>query len=126
MSSKKTYYVLVIEDNHAHAELLTDILDRHFSPIIVHIVDNINAADDFLKNNKYHIILTTSDLNGQSVVNNIKKIKQKYDHIPVIVITGSGNEALAAKIIKSGINEYLVKTRETMEDLPRILGKYLK
>ncbi len=126
MISSKTNYVLVIEDNHAHAELLTDILDRHFSPIIVHIVDNINAADDFLINNKYQIILTTSTLKGRSAVNSIKRMKQKYNDIPIIVITGSGDEALAAKMIKSGVNEYLVKTRETMEDLPRILGKYLK
>lgn len=125
-TKKKSRYVLVLEDNDCHAELLTDVLDRHFSPVVVHIVDTFEAAFEFLEQTQYDIILSDSMVSNVSIVTHIKEIGVRYKEIPIIVITGRGDEALAAKLIKSGVNEYLVKTKETLEALPQILEKYLK
>ena len=123
---KKSRYVLVLEDNDCHAELLTDILDRHFSPVIVHIVDTFEAAFEFLEQTEYDIILSDSEVGKVPIITHIKEISVQYKEIPIIVITGRGDEALAAKLVKNGVNEYLVKTKETLEALPQILEKYLK
>jgi FixJ family two-component response regulator len=95
-SQKRPSYVLIMEDNPSHAELLTEVLDRHFSPIIIHTVDTIKA------------------------------IRRRFKDIPLIVVTGRGDESLAAQLIRRGVTEYLVKTRETLESLPHVLEKFLK
>lgn len=126
MKGKKLRYVLIMEDNPAHAELLTEVLDRHFAPIIIHTVDSISAGFEFLAETPYHLILTDSAVNGKSIAKDLKEMRSKFKHIPVIVITGRGDESLAAKLTKIGATEYLVKTSETLDALPHILGKYLK
>jgi len=122
---RKPIYVLIMEDNNYHAELLTEILDRYFSPVIIHIVDSINVAFDFIKQTKYDLILSDSIVGGVPLLEHIKEIRKNHKNAPIIVITGCGNETSAAKLIKRGVNEYLVKTKETLDGLQHILEKYL-
>lgn len=128
MKKPKTHSrkVLVIEENPAHAELITEILDKHFTPITIHIVDSTKRAFGLLKENKYNAILTDTVVEESSITLQIKKIHRQYETTPIIVITGSGDETLAAQLIKQGISEYLVKTKESVETLPEILERYLK
>jgi len=123
---KRPRYVLILEENPAHAELLTEILDRHFAPVIIHTVDTVKAGFEFLKQTAYDLILTDSVVGGESISQHLKEIRNRYENIPLIVITGRGDESLAAQLTKRGATEYLVKSRDTLESLPNILEKYLK
>lgn len=125
-TQKKTRYVLLMDDNPAHAELLTEILDRHFAPVIIHTVDTIRAGIEFLAQTRYDLVLTDSIVGGDPIASQIKEIRKRFKFIPLIVITGQGDESLAAQLIRKGVTEYLVKTRETLEGLPHILERYLK
>ncbi len=125
-SEKRPRYVLVMDDNPAHAELLTELLDRHFAPVIIHTVDTIKAGIEFLAQTQYDLILTDSMVGGDQLASQIKDLRKRFKFIPVIVITGQGDESLAAQLIRKGATEYLVKTRETLDLLPHILERYLK
>ena len=125
LKHKKPKYILVIEDNGAHAEIVTELLEQHFSPVIINIVDNIELAYSFLEQTTYSLIITNSIVSEVRINKHIQEIKNRFYNIPIIVITGSGNEALAAKLIKTGVNEYLSKTIETLDLLPNLLKRYL-
>ena len=125
-AKNKPRYVLIMEENSAHAELLTEVLDRHFAPVIIHTVDSMEDGLKFLSETPYRPILTDSIIGKKSIAEGLKKIRGKQKNIPVIVITGQGDESLAVKLTKIGATEYLVKTRETLEALPHVLEKYLK
>ncbi|PIU54751.1 MAG: hypothetical protein COS89_09170 [Deltaproteobacteria bacterium CG07_land_8_20_14_0_80_38_7] len=125
LKHKKPKYILVIEDNGAHAEIVTELLEQHFSPVIINIVDNIELAYSFLEQTTYSLIITNSIVSEVRINKHIQEIKKRFYNIPIIVITGSGNEALAAKLIKTGVNEYLSKTIETLDLLPNLLKRYL-
>ncbi len=124
-TQKRARYVLVMEDNPAHAELLTEILDRNFAPVIIHTVDTIKAGFEFLHQTHYDLILTDSQVGDEAITGHVKDIRQRFKDTPLIVITGRGDESLAAQLTKRGATEYLVKTRTTLESLPHILEKYL-
>ena len=125
LKHKKPKYILVIEDNVAHAEIVTELLEPHFFPVIINIVDNIELAYSFLEQTTYSLIITNSIVSEVRINKHIQEIKKRFYNIPIIVITGSGNEALAAKLIKTGVNEYLSKTIETLDLLPNLLKRYL-
>ena len=55
---KRPRYVLIIEDNVHHAELLTEVLDRHFAPVIIHTVDTIEDGIEFAGQTAYDLIIT--------------------------------------------------------------------
>ena len=128
MGNKQTAhprYVLVIEGNVHHAELLTELLDRHFAPVIIHTVDTFDDGLDFMTQSQYDLILTAGFAADAPITNYADDIVSQARGTPIIVITGSGDERLAASLTKRGISEYMVKTRETLEHLPRVLNKHI-
>lgn len=124
-NARKPRYVLIIEDNTHHAELLTEILDRHFSPVIIHTVDTVEDGIDFVSQSAYDIILTDAVIMDLPVTRFIPKLSALSGGTPLIVISGRGDEKLAAEMIKQGATEYLTKTRETLDALPNMLRKHL-
>lgn len=117
-------YVLVIEDNVHHAELITETLDRYFAPIIIHTVDTVQDGIDFASRSDYDLIITGGIVSSAIVAEHIPKIVRVSEGTPIIVISGRGDERLAAEFIKRGAAEYYSKTRETLEGLPGILEKH--
>jgi DNA-binding NtrC family response regulator len=119
-------YVLIIEDNVHHAELLTEMLDRHFAPVVIHTVDTVKDGIDFAGQSNYDLILTGAVIREAPVTESIPRLAKLARGAPIVVISGRGDERLAAELIKRGATEYLVKSRETLEALPSILGVLLK
>ncbi|MFH1830957.1 MAG: response regulator [Pseudomonadota bacterium] len=123
---RRPCYVLIIEDNVHHAEILTEVLDRHFAPVVIHTVDTIEDGIEFVSLSDYHIILTGAVIRDVPVTDAIPKLTKLSQGTPIIVISGKGDEALAALLIKKGATEYLVKTKETLETLPAVIAKHMK
>ncbi len=119
-------YVLIIEDNVHHAEILTEVLDRHFAPVVIHTVDTVKDGLDFVSQSGYDLILTGAVIKETPVTEAISRIARLAGGTPIIVISGHGDERLAAELIKKGATEYLVKTRETLDALPALLAKHIK
>jgi DNA-binding NtrC family response regulator len=124
--ARKPCYVLIVEDNVHHAEILTEVLDRHFAPVVIHTVDTIDDGIEFAAQSDYHMILTGAVIRDVPVSDAILKLAKLAGTTPIIVISGKGDEKLAAELIKNGATEYLVKTRETLEQLPALLAKHMK
>lgn len=124
--ARKPCYVLIIEDNAHHAEILTEVLDRHFAPVVIHTVDTIEDGIDFIAQSDYHLILTGGVIRDVPITQAMPKLSKLAGGIPIIVISGRGDETLAAELIKGGATEYLVKTRETLEELPTLLARHMK
>ena len=122
---KKPHYVLIIEDNAHHAELITEVLDRHFSPVIIHTVDSIEDGLDFASQAVYDLILTAGIVGKLPITNYIPRLSDAAANTPIIVISGQGDEKFAAELIKQGAAEYLSKTRETLDGLAVHIYKHL-
>jgi len=118
--------VLILEENTDHLELLTALLEEHFSPIDIHTVETIEDCLDFLEQTTYDLILTGCFIHKVQITERLKDITSFARGAPIIVVSGSGNENIAADVIKHGASEYIVKTRKSLEKLPAIVAKYFK
>jgi DNA-binding NtrC family response regulator len=121
----KSRYVLIIEDNVHHAELLTELLDRHFAPVIIHTVDTIADGLEFARKSNYDLVLTDGIINETPITDSMRKLVESAGSAPVVVISGRGDERLATELIQQGAAEYFVKTRESLESLPSSITKLL-
>ncbi len=122
---KRPRYVLIIEDNVHHAELLTEVLDRHFAPVVIHTVDTVQDGLEFAAQAIYDLVLTGAVIRETPITEALQKLHKLAEGAPVIVISGRGDERLAAELIKRGASEYLVKSRETLDHLPELLQRAL-
>lgn len=118
--------VLILEENTDHLELLTGILEEHFSPIDIHTVESVEDCMDFLEQTQYDIILSGCFIHKLCITERLASIIELARGAPIIVISGSGDENIAADVIKRGANEYIVKTRKSLEKLPNVVEKYFK
>ncbi|MBI4212065.1 MAG: response regulator [Deltaproteobacteria bacterium] len=124
-SLKNLRHVLLIEDNVDHAELLTELVDKYASPVVVHAVETFADAVKYLSKTTYDFIFTAGTVRGESILLHVDRLLELAAGAPFTVITGSGNERLAADLTKRGITEYLVKSRETLEAIPALIQKML-
>lgn len=124
--TNKLLRILIIEDNIDHIELLSKVIERQFAPVDLHTVETIDDAKEFIEQTNYDIVIMDCYLNNTSIAEHIPHLRDKLGGVPIIVITGSGDEHLAADVIKKGASDYIVKTRDSLDKIPIVMNKYLK
>lgn len=78
-------------------------------------VTSARTAEDgveCLKKDKFNIVITDKNLPGMDGVQFIKKIRQEYALLPIIMITGHGSIGTAVEALKYGAQDYLLKPLE--------------
>lgn len=126
MPERKTIKILLIEDNPYHAELLSNCIEKHFSPVKIITAESIEIALDLMRHEAFQLIIIDSFLNGQSTISQLSHIKTCSTNAPIAVISGSGDEELAVEAIKNGASEYISKTKESLDTLHIYIANLLK
>lgn len=123
-------YVLYIEHNIADVDLTNRYLTR-YAPYIR--TKNVHTGEVALKilpeketepeKWEYQVILMDYRLPGMTALEIIKEIRQvrKLD-VPIIIVTGHGNEEVAAQALKIGASDYLVKRENYLARLPSLIS----
>ena len=118
--------ILILEDNIDHLELLTHIINEHFTPVDIHTVESIEDCLDFLEEISYDVVITDASISGLPISDRLKELVKVAGETPVIVISGSGDENQAAQAIKDGAKEYITKSKETLLTIHEILNRQLQ
>lgn len=128
-------FVMLVEDNVDHAELVIRTLDEHrIANKVIHFLDGQSALDYLfqrgeytgsLNNPKPHVILLDLRLPRVDGIDVLKAIKESdaLKKIPVVVLTTSEAEKDVARAYYNHANSYLVKPvgfeefKKMMDDL---------
>ena len=114
--SKEKLKILHVEDNPTDAFIVKKKLqkDNMFDYEITHVVTGEDALLS-LEKDTYDIVLLDYNLPKKGGLEILGEIKQKNIQAPVVMVTGQGDEIVAAQLIKEGALDYLPK-RENYED----------
>ena len=119
-SSDKNRYtkVLLVEDNPTDAQLVLSALvglsERDLSGALFDIrsVSRLASAIAYLADEVFDVILLDLSLpDSQSFEQTFNDIHKCAPAVPIIVLTGLGDEALGLKMIRDGAQDYLIKSR---------------
>ncbi len=107
-----TLRLLVIEDDPAYSRLLCIRLEKiqkpHLSATAVH---SLTAAVERLEREPFDAALLDLTLPDSSGLDSFRRLHVRFPQVPVIVLSGFDDEALALECVRSGAQEYLVKGR---------------
>lgn len=122
--AKEKLKVLLVEDNSTDALIIKKKLqkDTAFDYEIRHVVSGEDAIAN-LEKETYNIALLDYNLPKKSGFETLQEIKAKNIEIPVVMITGQGDEAVAAKVIKEGAFDYLPKREDYEDSVPLMIRK---
>ncbi len=122
--AKEKLKVLMVEDNPTDALISKKRLQRDeaFEYDITHVVSGEDALLA-LQNNSFDITLLDYNLPKKSGLETLKEIKTKNIEMPIVMITGQGDERVAVSLIKEGAFDYLPKRDGYEDSIPLMIRK---
>lgn len=109
--------VLVVDDNPDDRALVRRELDVLFPAALVIEPTDLAEFEAALAEAEPDLVVTDLDLRWSSGRLTLAAVKQAYPNCPVVMFTGTGDEMTAVDLMKSGLDDYVVKS---MRQLPRL------
>ncbi|WP_460554820.1 response regulator [Comamonas piscis] len=110
--------ILLVEDNLELAQSLAELLRQH--AFVVDHVDRGDAADQLLGQSHYDLLLLDLNLPQLSGKALLRRLRERGDSLPVIVLTASDSLDQKVLCLEIGADDYLVKPVEVRELLARM------
>src|SRR5205814_4173897 len=112
---------LVIEDNPGDADLVRLRLIEGKTPVDVSCVSRLSDGLASLALKLPAVVLLDLNLPDSHGAETFRKVLEKAPGIPVVILSGQEDEALAIKALHEGARDYLVKGAITGGELDRAM-----
>lgn len=109
--------VLVIDDDEVDRERVDRIIGSRYT--VVHAIDAASGLAR-LRSGSFECVLLDYRLPDSSGLEVLGQIAEEFAG-GIVMLTGEGNESVAASAIQGGAHDYLVKSQLTPELLPRVI-----
>lgn len=118
--------IVIIEDEEPHFQLMKRAILKEFPRSSVHYFEE--AGSCFQKIEVLHpdVIMVDYLMPGMNGIEFLEALHSGGKDIPVIMITGQGDEGIAVKAMKLGASDYLVKSADFFSLVPRIIQKVMR
>ncbi len=124
MQDKAPSSILLVEDDPGHARLIRNAFRHHNGEFRLDVAVNLRQAQDYLSGKQPDLVLTDLMLpDGKGT--ELLKMELELDY-PVVVLTSHGDEQIAVGAMKSGAQDYVVKSATTLSAMPRIAERVLR
>ncbi len=113
--------ILLIEDDEADALIFQRSLRACTGNYKLHVCDRIQDALCWLDDNPCDIILLDMSLPDSFGLEGINRIHQRFDELPIVILTGLDDDQTALDALDHGAQDYLVKGNASSRELQRTL-----
>jgi two-component system cell cycle sensor histidine kinase/response regulator CckA len=104
--------VLLVEDNPGDVRLFLELLRETGSGHVkMEHVDRLSSALERLSNQTFDILLLDLSLPDAHGLDTLVRAHAHAPSVPIVVLTGLDDQALAVKAVRAGAQDYLVKGR---------------
>jgi signal transduction histidine kinase len=114
-------HVLLIEDNPGDADLVRLRLVESQPQVRVDCVSRLSEALECLGKETPSLVLLDLNLPDSHGADTFRKIMDKAPNVPVVILSGQDDEALAVKAVHQGVQDYLVKGDVSSKQLERAM-----
>ncbi len=122
MNTSNDKHILIVEDDPNYAFLEKEQISEELNfPIVL----RSKAADiEPIDVDNALVVILDFNLPDTTGAELLKKIRQQSD-VPVILLTGQNDVEIAVQVLKSGANDFLVKSPQTLVLLPQVIKRTL-
>ncbi|AHG89454.1 ATP-binding region ATPase domain protein [Gemmatirosa kalamazoonensis] len=109
--------ILMVEDNPGDAELLRLSLEEGAgsndasgaaNAVVLH-AERVSEARTLLASHPVDVVLLDLSLPDARGLDTVARVRDAAPHLPIVVLTGLDDEALAVRAVQAGAQDYLVK-----------------
>ena len=120
-----SYRVLIVDDDAEHAEMVTEFL-KISGPFVTDWAENVVTLWGYLESKPYDIILLDYRMPDGNGLDALVEINNRNYKVPVIMVTGQGNERVAVRAMQLGAVDYLIKGSNHLVTLPALIQKAIR
>ena len=106
----KRISILLVEDNSGDRRLISEMLaDAGNVTFDVKYADRLQAAIEYLSQNRVEVILLDLGLPDSQGLETLKKTYAQVPETPIVVLTGLNDEMIGTQAVNEGAQDYLIK-----------------
>jgi diguanylate cyclase (GGDEF)-like protein len=115
--------ILVVDDDEDDIFLVKELLREGFpnSTVTLDSTNSSQGVQSYLEKCQYDICLLDFHLGENDGITLLNLAKEKCATVPVIFLTGKGDQEKAVEVMKTGAADYLIKSRLSVESLERAI-----
>jgi diguanylate cyclase (GGDEF)-like protein len=113
--------LLLVEDSPDQSELILRAFHRQDPVAQITIVGNGQACLGILDREPFDAVVLDYNLPKMTGLDVLRRIREKGIALPVVMITGQGDESIAVEAMKVGAADYIIKTKNYIETLPTVV-----
>jgi PAS domain S-box-containing protein len=113
--------VLYAEDNPADADLTKSHFALNAPEVDLECVDTGRECLSRLLDRRYDVLLLDHHLPDMDGIDLLREISEKHIPLPVVMVTGAGDESLVVQVLRLGAHDYVSKNGNYLESLPAVL-----
>lgn len=102
--------ILLIDDNPHDRILAIRSLEREFPSLQVKEIAKLEELDQVLETDNFDLTITDYQLRWSDGLAVLRTIKARHPECPVIMFTNSGTQEIAVEAMKSGLDDYVIKS----------------
>jgi DNA-binding NtrC family response regulator len=118
--------ICIVEDNLDHQLIFKKKLNEFYKKIEVDTATDVREAKTLLRNADYDTILIDYRLRDSSGIELVHFIHDNGLDVPMIMITSMEDIKIAVEAMKLGVYDYVCKSAENFDQLPRIVERVTK
>ncbi len=117
-------HVLLVEDEEAHAELI-ELSFEGRSDIELTVASTLSKARAYLAETTPHVVFIDSLLPDGTGLDLLKDLSCHSRSYPMVLLTSQADAKMEALARTAGATQYLVKSEDTLLEMPRITDTLL-
>ena len=102
--------LVIIDDNPEDRILILRELSREFPNLEAEEIIDTEGLNQALNTGNFDLVITDYQLRWNDGVSVLQEFKSRYAHCPVIMFTDSGNQEIAVEAMKTGLDDYIIKS----------------
>lgn len=122
----KPIRLLYVDDNSFDRDLVRDALAREPGRFQVWEAACWQEFESLLENNDFDLVLSDFRILGFNGLMVMDAVHNKYPHLPVVIVTGTGSEEVAVEAMKKGAADYVIKSAKHIQRLPQAISTALE
>jgi CheY-like chemotaxis protein len=115
--------ILLVDDSPVQRRIVHGLLLSAGAWNVVHAGDGHSALEE-MERSAPSLVLTDAYMPRMDGLELVRQVRERFPHVPVVLMTGTGSEQTAVAALKAGAADYVTK-RSMVTDLGTILERVL-
>jgi signal transduction histidine kinase len=115
--------LLFVDDSEAEREIMALTLDAAFPGAAIRPVSEPSTVRQICADQSFDCVLLDYNMPVMDGLTLARQLRAANAYLPIILVTSVGDEMLVAEALRSGVSDYITKSRITAESIRQIVGR---